>query len=77
MAESKKGDSSIENKSTINASGKKIKWDEESKTLDLDRPLSEHFKFLATIGKGAYGSVYLVENNLCPEESFAIKQIKE
>ena len=50
---------------------------EETKTLDLEMPLNQHFKFLATIGKGAYGSVYLVENNLCPEESFAIKSIKE
>ena len=61
-------------------SEKSLPWDqphERTKTLDLNRPMSEHFKFLATIGKGAYGSVYLVENNLCPEESFAIKQIKE
>jgi hypothetical protein len=35
--------------------------------LDLDLPLNQHFKFIATIGKGAYGSVYLVENNLCPD----------
>lgn len=40
---------------------------EEIKKLDLDMPLNEHFKFIATIGKGAYGSVYLVENNLCPD----------
>ena len=82
MAESKQRDSFIENKPLINRgiSEKKLSWDpphEESKTLDLKKPLSEHFKFLATIGKGAYGSVYLVENNLCPEESYAIKQIKE
>ena len=83
IEESKKRDSFNDNKSLIKrgiSEKKLLSWDqphEESKTLDLKKPLSEHFKFLATIGKGAYGSVYLVENNLCPEESFAIKQIKE
>jgi hypothetical protein len=46
-------------------------------SLNLNLPLNEHFKFLATIGKGAYGSVYLVENKLCPEQAFAIKSVRE
>ena len=50
---------------------------EEYRDLDLDMPLNQHFNFLATIGKGAYGSVYLVENNLCPDQVYAIKSVKE
>lgn len=38
--------------------------------------INEQFKFLATIGKGAYGSVLLVESVNIPDEIFAIKVLK-
>jgi len=39
--------------------------------------INQQFRFLATIGKGAYGSVLLVESALCDtNEIYAIKVLK-
>ena len=41
--------------------------------------INEQFKFLATIGKGAYGNVFLVEQNNDlndPKKVYAIKVLK-
>ena len=43
-------------------------------------PLNKHFKFVATIGKGAYGSVFLVKNTMAPKNDsppFAIKVLQD
>ena len=45
-----------------------------------DIPLNKHFKFIATIGKGAYGSVYLVKNTIMQHKEsppYAIKVLKD
>lgn len=41
--------------------------------------INKQFTFLATIGKGAYGSVYLVESNVDPKmkEIFALKVLEQ
>ena len=43
-------------------------------------PLNKHFKFVATIGKGAYGSVFLVKNTMATKndsQPFAIKVLQD
>ena len=46
-------------------------------TFDKKIDINKQFKFIATIGKGAYGSVFLVENaNGKEKKEYAIKVLK-
>lgn len=44
--------------------------------FDKNTDINKQFKFLATIGKGAYGSVFLVESAITKEEIYALKVLK-
>ena len=44
--------------------------------FDKNTDINKQFKFLATIGKGAYGSVFLVESAITKDEIYALKVLK-
>ena len=64
----------------VDVSQESIVKEAKTKCPMSDIPLNKHFKFVATIGKGAYGSVFLVKNTMSEQQSsppYAIKVLKD